>query len=72
MASARLAALEVGEALKTRRSVRPSHTPARGVVSARLDRGSLGGSAAASSAAAAAPPWVGAGGAAWLARGVIG
>ena len=52
--------------------MRPSDTPARGLASARLARGSLGGSAAASSAAAAAPPWVGAGGGAWLARGAIG
>ena len=72
ISSASCAALEVEEALRTRRSACPSHGAAHEPAARSHLRASLGGSAAASAAAAAALPSVAAGGAAWLAIGVIG
>ena len=67
ISSASGAALEVGTALETRRSVRASRALVCGHASARPARGSVGGLAAASAAASAAPPSVAAGRAAPLA-----
>ena len=74
--SARRAALEVGEALKTRRSIRLAYKPVCGLPSAQLVLDSLGGllgdSAAASAAAAVLPPSMDAGRATQLASRVGG
>ena len=67
ISSASGAALEVGTALETRRSIRASRALVYGHASARPARGSVGGLAAASAAASAAPPSVAAGRAAPLA-----